>query len=731
MRATLLAPSVRIHPGIPATLDIEVTNTENVIDGISAEVYGFDPAWVPLVQPVVTLFPDTSGTLTIRFELPTSCAAGESMITVHVFSTIDAERFTDHAVLLHVEPVEAATIELRPSVVEGGSTADFTAAITNTGNIATEFKLTAIEPTRALECTVSSPTVVVPVGHTAEVVLTARGRRPLIGQMVSHNIELSATSPELELKSTARFAQKPRIPRGVITAFILLAIVALWALIFLLVVQYMRSKDAATKAVPKTWVHGTREMRVVDVASSISGRVVAATTGEGLAGITVEAMRLQGDKFETAASAATGDDGTYSLAALLPGKYKVKFSAEGFDPIWYKGTTDQTAEVLPVAPVTPVPGIDAVLTGQLGTIQGQVAAAQGAGAPAAKVTIKLIPTRDGQPPQNDQQPAVDAAGMFTAGSLQTPATYEVRIEREGFDPVVTRIELKGGPPLQLDTANLTAANGSISGQVVDGAGAGLGNVKVVVRSGNIERSILTPTTGNAGSFTLDGLPSPRTYVITFTLAGYSSETMALEVAGGEKKQLPRQIQLLGGAGTVVGVARDANGTPLGGVKVVAAKGAITAETATLTAGSGPTGAGSYAVSGLPIPGPYTVTFSLDGYQSETRLVGLPAATDVPPSVDVVLSRSTSTVSGSITVTGSSTPNRNVGLTVELSDGETQRTTVTTSTPAGGYGFSDVADGSYTLSIVDTAAPTRTVLKVVRIVVDNGGPNTHNISTAAS
>lgn len=731
MRATLLAPSVRIHPGTTALLDIEVTNNEDVIDGISARVIGLDPAWVPLVQPVVTLFPDTTGTLTIRFELPTSCAAGESMITVHVYSTIDPERFDDHAVLLHVEPVEDASLELRPSVVEGGSRAEFNTVVTNTGNVATEFTVTAVEPTRALECAMSAPTLLVPAGESRELVLRAHGRRPFVGQIVSRNIEVVATSTELELKTTARFAQKPRIPRGAITAFILLAIVLLWAIIFLFVVQYMQSKDAATKAVPATWEKGTREVRVVDVVSTVSGRVVAASTGEGQPGITVEALRNKGGTFTPMGSAATGDDGSFALAGLLPGTYKIRYSAEGFATAWYGGADEAGAEQLTVVPVTPIALKDAVLTGLGGTIKGQIAAPPGGVVGPATVTITLIPDRDDQPPLIVPPPVVDpVTGEFSAPDLQTPATYEVRIEREGFAPIVTRVDVRGGPPTLLDTANLTAASGSISGRVVDGGGNGLGNVKVVVRSGSIERSILTPTTGDTGSFTLDALPTPRTYVITFTLNGYSSETMAVDLAGGEPKQLANNVTLIGGAGTVTGIARDAAGNPLGGVKVVVAKGAVTAETATLTTGTGPTGQGSYSVSGLPIPGPYTVTFSLAGFQSETKLVGLPVATDTPAVVDVQLSRSTSTVDGTVFVT-SSTPNRNVGLTVELSDGGTARTTVTTSNPAGGYSFADVPNGSYTLTVVDTGVVPRSVLRVVRITVSNTGDNTHNISMVLS
>ena len=35
------------------------------------------------------------------------------------------------------------------------------------------------------------------------------------------------------------------------------------------------------------------------------------------------------------ASAGTADDGTYALAGLLPGRYKLRYTAEGFDELWY------------------------------------------------------------------------------------------------------------------------------------------------------------------------------------------------------------------------------------------------------------------------------------------------------------------------------------------------------------------------------------------------------------
>ncbi len=71
-------------------------------------------------------------------------------------------------------------------------------------------------------------------------------------------------------------------------------------------------------------------------------------------------------------------------------------------------------------------------------------------------------------------------------------------------------------------------------------------------------------------------------------------------------------------------------------------------------------------------------------------------------------RSTGTVLGDVTVDGGG----QAGLTLELSDGNTHRTSQTASSPSGGYEFSGVPPGAYMLRITgaggagDRRAPRR-------------------------
>jgi hypothetical protein len=706
VRTTLASTRLRIHPGTTTSLDIEVVNTTEVIDGVTATVLGLDPAWVQMSPPVVTLFPDSIGRLTLMFDVPTTCPAGDSMLLVRISSTVDPGRHAEHDVWLTVDPIESAELVLRPSLIVGGREAEIEVQVTNTGNMVTEFAMGGIEPTRAVECTAEPATIIVAPGRTATALLRAKGPRPWFGQSAARTLQISATSPTVELTETARFTQKPRIPRGVLTALILVGIIALWALIFLFVVQLIRGGGAPAKAVPENWNQGgASEVNLADVAGTVSGTVTASTTGEGLARITVEAYRVRPGvaEPELTASAATGDDGTYTLGALLPGNYQVRFSADGFDPLWYPGTPDPAAaETIPIAPLDKKPGTDMALTGQAGQLAGRVPVPDGADPSVpATVTITLVPARPGDPVPPPV--TIQTTGDFVVPDLATPATYRIRIERPGFDAQESEVTLGGGANTVIDTTQLSASNGGIQGLVTDAAGAPLGGVTVTLRSGTIEQVSTTPTTGNVGVFQIDNLPTPRTYVLTFTKEGYSDSTIALDLAGGESREGLRTT-LVGGSATVTGTVRDSGGNPLGGVGITVTRGAVKATTTSLTAGDGASGVGTYRVSDLPAPGIYTVTFTLAGYSTETTTVSFLAAGE-QPNVDMVMSLNTGIVRGRITVAGGG----RAGLTLELSDGLQTRTTQSASSPSGGYEFTGVAPGSYMLRITGAGVNETVVL----------------------
>ncbi|HET9692010.1 MAG TPA: carboxypeptidase regulatory-like domain-containing protein, partial [Acidimicrobiales bacterium] len=188
-----------------------------------------------------------------------------------------------------------------------------------------------------------------------------------------------------------------------------------------------------------------------------------------------------------------------------------------------------------------------------------------------------------------------------------------------------------------DLANLAVAMaggaGTVSGTVTDAtaAHAPLGNVTVTVDGGTAPVTTQSLTAAASPNFTLSGLP-PGSYTLTFSLAGYQSQTIAVQLTGtGAVSGLSVALAPATGAiaGTVSGsppsatvTGCDPNGkgaaVPLGGVAVTATNGTTTVSTTTTTSP-----AGQYAIGGLTV-GSWTVTYAAPGCSQSTALVQVAA-----------------------------------------------------------------------------------------------------------
>ena len=698
MRVELLTPKIEASPGESCRIELEVYNTGEVIDSVTSRVldHPFEAEQQP---PTLALFPESGDRLTVAFTVPDDFAAGSHTVPIEVASTFKADDVAVAHLDLQVAPVTSARIGMTPSDITAGKRARFSVDVTNDGNVPLDLTLTGNDLERVLRFRFDPMFVHVEPGETVHAAATAVGKRPFFGSPVARSTTVLAWGNGLDLSVAGRFVQKPRIPKGVLTFLALAGVVSIWAAVIMLGAGLVLAKDTPKKVAPETFLVGISETNelVAAVAGSLGG-VVTADNGAPIERITVEAWRVTDDGSELAGSAATIDDGTWELAAVPPGTYHLKFTAPGFVDTWYpSASTEAGAMDVRVRPVAATDALAVTLIGKPGAIQGAVVAGETEILDAEITVFEVVDDAVGE----QAGPPIYAdvvTGQFVVPNLPTPATYELRALLPGFDQQTTRVELSGGETEVINTLNMAAGVGGLAGTVIGPNGA-VGGAQVVLSGGGQELAVVTPTDGEIGSWLFPELPTPATYLLTVTAEGFGTQTIAIDLGAGQIRD-GIVVSLLEGTGRVSGVVTDVDGNELGGVAVAVTGAAEPLTTTTLTTGD----VGRYVLTGLPTPGQYTLTFSLDGYSPVTVGVTLSDGGS-NDTVDAMLLRSTSSIVGTVKGAGSAL----AGATITITDGTSVRETVTADDPAGGYRFDSLPAGRYTLTISVSGFRTRTVL----------------------
>jgi hypothetical protein len=154
---------------------------------------------------------------------------------------------------------------------------------------------------------------------------------------------------------------------------------------------------------------------------------------------------------------------------------------------------------------------------------------------------------------------------------------------------------------------------------------------VLVAGGDVKATTTTLTAGDGvngvGTFRIADLPAPGEYTVTFTLAGYATETTTVSFVGpGEQSVVNIMLKPLTGSmnGTVVVGA----GGGRGGLTVELSDGTITRTTQTATLP-----AGGFQFAGVA-PGVYTMRVSGAGITDYVVMVEVHAGEDVQRDVSI-------------------------------------------------------------------------------------------------
>jgi len=689
-----------VIPRSPVAVVAQVFNTEDVINAYEVRVFGVDPAWVELERDRLSLFPSSAGVVTVLVHVPEDYPAGELRLGIEVIPVVDRDARQLGEVIIRVPARTVATLSVDPVALLAGRTGRFNLTLTNEGNAPVVLDLSSTDPEAKVTAAFSPPTVELVPGEQIVVPARTTARPPLLGSPTPRSLTFQALGADAPAEAMASFIQKPIISRSLLSMFGLLAAVTVFALVLTTTLNRIVVAAKVDPAVLKRAVEGAPDDRgIPSNPGTAAGRVALLTSGAGVPGVTVE-LFASDDASAPVASAATGDDGSYELGNLAAGAYKARFRGAGFVELWWPSAqTFEEAGELKVKLGQTTPGIDIAIGGQPGSIAGTVVADDPAG---ATVTLQVPAAVLGSAEDAELQVVTTAAdGSFLLENVPAPSSYVLVVSKERYTTAKRVVNLAAAEEHTGVEIRLGRGDGLVTGLITDVAGEPLGGVAVTASNTVDEVSTISLTTASVGSFSLRDLPTPSTYTISFVRDGYATENLTVTLGPAERLD-GMNVTMIDGTGSVGGEVRLDGGGPVGGVTVTVSNTEVTLTTESLSVGD----VGSYLLTGLPVPGTYTVTFSGAGLASQVRSVnlGLGAAANAR-NVSATLKAATAVISGTVRSPSGPAP----GVAVELSDGTTILQVRTADDPPGAYVLAGVPPGTYTLTFRQTGAVPRSVL----------------------
>lgn len=641
-------------PGETTGITVAVTNGRSVEAQYQVRLVGSDAAWSgePHLTPV--LAPGAQALVELVLTLPLGFPGGDHLLGVEVVPLTSAGTPSDdqrdrrvldvtvtvgslsglHAVM---EPRNVVTRQ-RMKIMTSKASLRSGRAVRRArgGETMIHLRNRSFEPI-AVELSASSPadkvgvrfdrthTVIEP-GHVVPVRARIKGKRPLFGQRRRTPFTVTAKGRGNPLHLEGSLQLPARLRPGAIKGIGILAVFALWAGTLAVVFDRVGGDDPDEATAEQATA-------VVDEGSGAGG-----SSGESAGG--------PGGEVES----ETFLDASGRVTAREPDGVEVRLRAVSLVDELSEGVTFQ-------ASMGSSTSADVRLFGRRGgAIFNRIA-------PAERTTV------------------TDEDGRWGFGEISGPGFFELRFSKPGYATRAYVVEATDdGAPITLDT-DLEAGDGSISG-VVRGPDGPLGGVDLTITDGTVSLTTSTPTTGNVGSFSVDGLTTPGSYLITASRRGYGTGTQLVRLSGGESAT-GINLQMQTGVGAITGNVHSPQG-PLGDVTVTATDGDIVRTTSTLTEGP----VGSFSLPQLPSPGVYTLTIEGDGWMSQTRDVSL---TGGQANVGIDMTASTGIVYGRL-VDSAGNPIGGAGITAISEDLTYKNTTA----PDGTYELVGLEPGSYVI-----------------------------------
>lgn len=688
----LVVAPVDAMPGTPCRVEVSVTNAGEQPTGVSLTVAGLEPGWLKLPDRLAIL--EAGATMVAELIVNVPVGHPPCELTGSVVATGDGGSRGAGDLRLSVLDGSVVSAIIEPPEARGGWRALAYLVLRNRGHAPVRVDLEASSPDSDVRVNFRGSTHILEPGHEVRVRTRLTAHRRMAGAARRRPYAVRVRTRGTPVQVEAAFVQRAVLGSWMSKALALAAVVALWAAVVAVGITDL------SKHVNKTAnQHAANNAPPLTVASGPSA-------GGGSGGNGSSGGGGSGGGGSGGSGSAAGGGGAAGKSGNSPSRLSGKVTAAQPGDVTVKVTptslTDQSNQVVTAAAPAESSGI------QLVSATTSVAKLYGAALPP-------------NPPPTST-PSVDALttttspdGFWAFAAITTPGYYLVAFSKPGYATADYIVNIAGnGKPVTLQ-AQLVPGNGSLSGTVA-GPDGPLGGVQVNITDGTVSLSTRTPTVGSVGTWSVHGLTTPDTYLVTATLPGYSTQTTLVTLGAGASRS-GIALSMVKGAGSVSGtVVSSRSQQPVGGLTVTVSNGTASRTTTTTTVAT----VGSYSLPDLPVPGTYALTISGAGYISETQQVTLTAgAANI--TVNAVVTPSTSDVTGVASTTdGQGLPGAGAILSNQTN---VYKTLTTSSGTVGSFDFGQIVPGQYVLTVEDFGYTTESA----QVSVGPGETKTVNLS----
>ncbi len=692
------APSIHIEPGAHApggrtcVLRVHARNLATGPRRLTFTLLGLDGDWLPV--PVRTGAVAADATVTVELEVPIAAGAVPGTYPFALAVEADAVAVGDGVVPaqrngvptsattmvegeLRVDAPSTVMLGVEPAESEGVLARNVHVVLSNSGDQPALLRLEA-RPEKGLRVSLDDERPRLPAHSTVRIPARLSMRPQVVGHRSRRTFTVSAHGDQAPARFQGVYTSKPMVGSGAIRLLAMALVVVVWVTGVIVTLPWLTDRLTGTEVVAAGQDAGGD-----DGTGDGSGAGAGGGSGDGSGSGGSGSDDGSGEDDEVV------DDGVRIggvVGGSDPGGVQVRVA-----PASVLGRTGAEAGSAggegSASTVADASGGAVVHTAALARTARAGTGAAGGGfgkIPAEALTLVRTETVAAERTTSTQDD-----GTWAFAGMSPNVNYLITLSKPGYQ--TQRYVMSGteaaAAPLEVE---MVAGAGSMSGRITGPSGP-VGGATVTLTDGTTTVTTSTSTTGDVGYWSVDGLSTPSTYLVSATGPGLGQQSALVDLGAGETRTL--DLRLFTGvaslAGTVTGPDSLGVVGGLGGITVTATDGATTRTASTVTGNR----AGTFVLADLPVPATYTVTFSGDGYASQTHEVELAQGSSAAL-LDVLLDVSSGVVQGAVKDTAGLGLG-GAGLT--LTDGEHTYKTMSTSDAEGSYRFNGIAPGDYVLT----------------------------------